>query len=369
MVRQRMHHQFSLRKIAALAIVILLPACATPPVSQQKPQAVVVAPPAVVVPQINLADVEALRSLVSLQNRLDRLAAPLLLKNPELCKGQARDLLGFTAKNKYAFSAEFADAAHSAFGWDERLQVTSVLVGSGAARAGVLRPGDVLIAAEDKPLPQGPNAEGDAAKILGPLVKDRANQIERSNIKLTVARRDDTLVLEVPLTYACGFRVELGNADNVNTYADGHRVMVTRGMINFVKSDEELVYVMAKEMAHNALAHAIKQRMSGTIAGVIDNLIHVRPDLAMISGSAGIKPMPKESDAMADSLSLYMLARAGYDIDNAPQFWQHLATQVPATILNGHTAIHPAIGYRLASMEKTIALIKSKQASKRPLQP
>jgi predicted Zn-dependent protease len=161
----------------------------------------------------------------------------------------------------------------------------------------------------------------------------------------------------------------LGNADNVNTYADGRRIMVTRGMMAFAQSDEELVYVMAKEMAHNALGHAIKQHMSATIGGIIDNLIHVHPDMSTMSGTAGIKPMAKESDAAADTLSLYMVARAGYNVDNAVKFWQRLANQYPATVLNGHTAIHPATTYRLASMEKVVTLLKSKQASKRPLLP
>ncbi len=361
---------FNLKSCFAFLLTALLFACATPPplAVQKKAEPAEAPKPIVVAPIVNSEEVAALRKLVSLQDKLDRLAAPLLLNNAELCKNQARNLLGFTAKNKYSYSAEFSNEANSTFGWDERLQVTSVLVGSGAAKAGVLHPGDILVAVEDKPLPQGPNAEGEAAKILGPLVKERATQ-DSSEIKLSVMRGDRNLVAVVPLTFACGFRVELGNADNVNTYADGRRIMVTRGMMDFVRSDEELVYVMAKEMAHNVLAHAITQHMSATIGGIIDNLIHVHPDMSTLGGMGGIKPMPKVADALADSLSLYMVARAGYSVDNAVQFWQRLADQYPATVLNGHTALHPATAYRLVSMEKTVVLVKAKQANKRPLVP
>jgi predicted Zn-dependent protease len=89
----------------------------------------------------------------------------------------------------------------------------------------------------------------------------------------------------------------------------------------------------------------------------------------MLIGSAGVKPMPQELDAAADNLSLYMVARAGYNVDGARAFWQRLATQYPATVLNGYTANHPAVNYRLGVIDKTVSAIRSKQSSKQPLVP
>ncbi|MDB5764928.1 MAG: hypothetical protein JWQ21_3923 [Herminiimonas sp.] len=340
---------------ALLPIALLLAACATQaPPSQPIPQ--------VVTPQIGAAEQATLRSLVSLQDRLYRVAAPLLVNNPELCKGNARNLLGFTAKNKYSYSADLADAAQTLFGLDERLQVTGVLAGSGAARAGVRR-GDKLIAVEGKPMPEGPDAERQAAIALLPLVG------ARSSIKLNVLRDGAEVPLNVPLTRACAYSIELGNADNVNAYNDGRRVMITRGMMNFARSDEELAYVLAKEMAHNSLLHATKQNMSGTVGDIIDNLIRIHPDMTAMAGTAGVKPTPQELDAAADTLSLFMLARAGYNIDRAIPFWERLASQYPATVPNSYTAIHPATGYRISVMEKIAADVKAKQAARKPLFP
>lgn len=341
--------------IVLMTAVSLLAGCAT----QQGPGA---RPAVIGAPQPSTAETESLRTVAALQERLDRVAAPLLLNNPDLCKTHARNLLGFTAKNKYSYSNELVNAAQAQFGLDDRLQVTSVVAGSGAAKAG-LRPGDRLLMAEDKAMPQGQNAERQAAAVLAPLVSGR------SGIKLTVLRSGANQTLNVPLTRACGFRVELGNTDSVNSYADGMRVMVTRGMLEFTQSDDELAYVIAKEMAHNSLLHPHKQHINGTVGDIIDNLIRIHPDKSTLGGTAGIKPMPQELDAAADTLSLYMVARAGYDIDHASRFWQRLAAKYPATVLNSHTAIHPAIAYRLAAIDKTIAEIKSKQASKKPLVP
>jgi beta-barrel assembly-enhancing protease len=348
-------------KLTMLTVVLALAACATtsaPPA--QTPQASEPARPAA--PPVSNAEQDALNALVQHQERLYRVSAPLLVNNADLCRGSARNLLGFTAKNKYSYSADFINAAQNALGLNERLQVMGVLAGSGAARAGVRR-GDILLSVEDKPLPEGENAERQAATVLAPLVTGR------SSVKLVVVRNNANTTLTVPLTYACAFGIELGNSDNVIAYADGHRALVTRGMMNAVQSDEELAYVLAKELAHNALSHASRQRMSATLGGIIDNLVRIRPDMSTMVGMAGVRPMPQDLDAMADKLSLYMLVRAGYKIDAAVPFWKRMAAQYPAAMLNGYTALHPATDYRIAAMEKAIADIKAKQVAKKPLMP
>jgi beta-barrel assembly-enhancing protease len=359
----RLNRQAMQTRLLLLPVAVLLAACATPAVSPPASDFPAIEParPASQ-PAVATADQQALQAMVSLQDRLYRVAAPLLVNNAELCKGNARNLLGFTAKNKYSYSADLVNTAQKSLGLDDRLQIMGVLIGSGAARAGVRR-GDILLAVEDKALPEGESAEREAAAILAPMMTGR------SSVTLSVLRGGSNVSLNVPLTYACAFGFELGNTDNVVAYADGHRILITRGMLGAVRSDDELAYVMAKEMAHNALSHASKQRMSATIGGIIDNLTRIRPDMSVMVGLAGIRPMPQDLDAMADKLSLYMLARAGYNIDQVVPFWQRMASQYPATTLNGYTALHPATAYRVSAMEKTLKDISAKQARKKPLLP
>jgi predicted Zn-dependent protease len=186
---------------------------------------------------------------------------------------------------------------------------------------------------------------------------------------MTIQRDGNTLAMTVPLTYACAFGIELGNTDNVIAYADGHRVLVSRGMLNAAASDEELAAVLAKEMAHNILSHPSRLKMNATVGGIIDNLIRVHPDMSTMVGLSGVKPMPKEMDAMADRLALYLLARAGYPVDSALAFWERIASQYPATNLTAYTALHPATSYRRDAMKKTAADIKRKQTLHKPLMP
>lgn len=362
-VLQRPHRHAA--GLLPLAVAMLLSACASQqapaPVAEQKP---LTAEPVITLtaPPAEPVELETLRAVASQQERLDRVAAPLLLSNPELCKSYARNLLGFIPKTRYSYSAEYVKAAQALFGLGERLQVVGVLAGSGAARAG-LRKGDILLSAEDKPLPTGPNAETAVGEILGPLTASRAS------VRLAISRDGAQQELVVPLTRACPFRVDLGNADNVNTYADGQRILVTRGILDFTRSDNEIAYLIAREMAHNALSHAAKQRSNSVVATQINNLRRIHPDTGMLIGMAGIKPTPPELDAAADSLAMYMLARAGFSLDQAIPFWQRLASQYPATVLNGHTALHPATAARVTAMEKAIKEVKAKQAAKKPLLP
>ena len=65
------------------------------------------------------ADAEQLllRDIVAQQDRLYRVAARFADPEHRLCKGNARNLLGFTAKNKYSFSDELSEAAQQPTAW------------------------------------------------------------------------------------------------------------------------------------------------------------------------------------------------------------------------------------------------------------
>lgn len=335
------------RLLSVLLAAVVLASCALqlPPSISQSPQ--------------HTQQRAALSSLTARQERLYRVAAPLLVSNAVLCKSNARPLLGFTAKNQYSYSADMIDAAKELLGLDERLQVMSVLAGSGAARAGI-RHGDILQTVQEQNLPQGPNAESEAAHQLATVVRNV------TELQITVLRDGKPLRLQVPLTLACAYSIDLGNADYVNAYSDGRRILVTRGMLDYLQSDAELAVLLAQEIAHNTLRHAQSLQMKGTVAAVIDKLLPLKPDLTSLAGSAGIKTMPVQMDIEADRLALYMLARAGYSAAIAATTWQHLAQN---TAPNSYTALHPWTDERLALLQATTEEIRQKQLAKKPLVP
>ena len=129
----------SLRHLASpllVACVALLSACTTPTTQVSGPFNEVPAPDAPAPTAQQKAAQEELVKMVALQDRLSKVSAPLLINNADLCKTYARNLLGFTAQNKYSYPGVYADAAQAALGYGEQMQVSGVLPGSGAARAG-----------------------------------------------------------------------------------------------------------------------------------------------------------------------------------------------------------------------------------------
>ena len=304
---------------------------------------------------------QAFDQLIAQQDRVYRVIAPLIVKNAVLCKTAARPLLGFTAKNRYSFPAELRDAAVTRLGASDELRVVQVLEGSGAQRAGVQR-GDALIAIAGKSVPQGPQAETETARVLAPLLK------QTTEVDVALLRNLQPMTLKVALTTACAFTIDIGNAPHANAYGDGRRIMVTAGLLAEL-SDQELAVILAREIAHNVQQHATTMQTRATMTSIIDTLLPPKPDLSGFAGRAGLKPMDEKLDQEADRMALYMLARAGSDPAVAIATLDRVAQRYPVTVLNGYTALHPWTGERQRQMRETLAEIRKKQASKKPLVP
>ena len=279
-----------------------------------------------------------------------------------LCRTQARPLLGFTAKNVHSYPVELAGSARKTLGLDERLQVMQVLEGSGAQRAGMTR-GDILQTIQDMPMPEGPQAENEAARLLAPVLKNL------TDIRVKVLRRGQPVDLQVPLTLACAFAIDIGNAPNVNAYSDGRRIMLTRGLLDALPGDDDMAVIIARELAHNVLQHARQLQQTATVSGVIDSLLPLKPEPASYAGSGGIKPTPDKMDQEADRLALFMLARAGYDPLHLSKVSQKLAEIAPSSQINSYSALHPWTEERRTLAQTTVKEIRQKQAAKKPLVP
>lgn len=354
----------SARFVAALSMLpLLLAACSTtsttstPPLSTSSPSSVKTPAPSRPEPVAE----QVLDKLLQRQERVYHVVAPLISKNAVLCKTSARPLLGFTAKNLYSFPSDLRSAAAARLKLGDALQVMQVLDGSGAMRAGVRR-GDALQSIQGQALPTGPRAETEAAQLIGPLLKNV------TDVDVAVLRNGSPLSLKVPLTTACAFTVDIGNAPQVNAYSDGRRIMVTTGMLEAL-SDQELVVILAREIAHNIQQHAQAMQMRATVSGVIDALLPPKPDLSSFAGKAGIKTMDEKLDQEADRIALYLLARAGANPATAIDTLERLAQRYPATVTSSYTALHPWTVERAALMRSALAEIQQKQKAKKALVP
>ena len=303
-----------------------------------------------------------LDGLLLRQERIYRIAAPLIIKNAVLCRTQARPLLGFTAKNQYSYPPELTAAARQNLALDERLQVMQILDGSGAMRAGLKR-GDILQTIQDLTIPTGPQAEPETARMLSPILKNL------SEINITVIRQNQPITVNVPLTLACAFAIDVGNAHHVNAYADGRRILLTRGLLDSFAADEDVAVIIAREIAHNVLQHAKQLQQMATLSMVIDNLLLFKPDQIAANSSNGIKITPEKMDQEADRLALFMLARAGYDIATFTRVMQKLAQTPNSSQALTYLTLHPWTEGRQSVIQATIKEIRQKQSTKKALVP
>ena len=77
----------------------------------------------------------------------------------------------------------------------------------------------------------------------------------------------------------------------------------------------------------------------------------------------------KEFEADSDYMGLYMAARAGFDINMAPNFWRRMAVEHPGSIKKNYMATHPSTPERAAALRETIEEIEEKLRGGMPLAP
>jgi predicted Zn-dependent protease len=247
-------------------------------------------------------------------------------------------------------------------GWaSDNITVFSVVPGSPADAAG-LKVGDVLTKVNGSEL-----AKGDEGLKQLVQVTDGANG---AAVELTVTRGAEQVLASVTPIKQCSYAVAVVNQPVINAFADGDKIMVTKGMMRFAQTDEELALVLGHEMAHNARGHVDAKRgneLAGVIIGSIIGGLLGAPSLGQLGGGIGGSAYSQEFEYEADYVGLYMMARGGYAIDNSASFWRRMAMENPQGISTAST--HPTTPDRFVSIDAAIAEIKGKQAAGTPLVP
>ncbi len=267
------------------------------------------------------------------RQRLETLQFRLARGAVDFCAGRTRPFYGLHVATEQSFDARMRGPARDAFGLDDRLKVLYVVAGSPAEAAG-LRPGATIVAVDGQALPPGLAGARAFAKAL------RGH--DGRPARLTLAGRgvgEAGATVAIAPVETCDVEVTTSARRSLNAYAIGKRIVVTREMMWFAR-DDELALVLAHELAHHVLRHAERAVPGANF---------------------------KEIEAEADYVGLYIMARAGYAIENAPRFWRRLAANFPGAI--GAAATHPATAYRYLVLRKTVREINAKIAAGRPLMP
>ena len=303
------------------------------------------------------------------QQRVVRVAFPMLTGAVDLCKDSAHYVTGMNFLNRRSF--ERSSSAIAVLGLTDEVKVTGVVPGSPADKAGV-RVDDLVVAIGGSAVSTGAGATEALQTKLQELVRDGGA------FKITLSRDGvlrDAVVLPVK---ACAFSVAAIDGDVVNAFADGTTITITVGMLRFVQDDTELALVISHELAHNLLKH-LAAKSANEVSGLLAKIGFVAAAVASTAkgGSATLgrgqslsrASFSAEFEAEADYVGLYMMARAGMEIDRAPQFWRGMGAAYPASNKAAFGASHPSDAYRMLALEATVEQIKRKIAEGFPIVP
>lgn len=254
-------------------------------------------------------------------DRLQPIAAQILKANASLCEKTRQDLGVQTIKLRDLPEA-LRDYAQAQYGHEKEPFIINI-----------------YDAAADFKI-------GDQVLVSGKAIP--ASHWDNEAEYLSIGRGQDVLDLDLGETQTiCDYRVKLRYSSVINAYATGSEIIVTSGMMDFA-SDDELALIIGHELAHNNLSHIRK---------IVQNRILL----------LGLATYSRKFESEADYAGLYYMARAGFDIDGAADFWRRYAELSVSSLVKPKS--HPITPARFTLIEAAIGEIKDKQASRQPLEP
>lgn len=302
----------------------------------------------------------AIKTAFDYDVRLRRVGYTVLKGAVDQCGAAVRPAFGFQATVKDRLPPAQRDEIATAIGWGEQKKVYAISRWSAAESAG-LKEGDILVGGFDLLFPPTDGETREAAALRLPAGQPVSIQVLRDGAPTTVKMVPDRI---------CDYPLRVTQGQEVNAYADGKAIMVSRGMMRFASDDRELALVIGHELGHNTMGHLDKQKTNAAVGMIFDVLAAAaRVNTQGAFMKAGQQAFSQDFEAEADYVGLYYLARAGYDTSGAAEFWRRMAAEHPGSIKSNHAATHPATAERFLALEKTSTEIGDKKAGGMPLNP
>jgi predicted Zn-dependent protease len=153
-------------------------------------------------------------------------------------------------------------------------------------------------------------------------------------------------------------RVQIMNEPTINAAnAGGCQFFVTSGLLQRA-SDDHLIGVMAHEIAHQDLGHAVKAQMLGAGlsigAALLQQILPGSGAIAPLAGTLIARGHSRTEEYAADRHGVVLLRRAGYSpeimIDTLGWIQRSSSDQQPG----GFLSTHPALNERISALKKII---------------
>ena len=271
---------------------------------------------------------------------------------------------GITYANENVIGLKIAKFFPSNLNLGPRVSIINIVKNSPADKAG-LTVGDIILELEGFTFPEGKNA-------LKKISKHFKDFEEKEIKKIKIDRNGQILKFDINQIKICNYPIIFTQDKIVNAYADGKSIIMTQGMVDYAKDDNEIALVIAHELAHNDRGHLDAKKKNTLIMGSIGFIL----DLMTIYYSGGTAGGDAQNTVMwskigsqaysvefekdADYGGVYYAYRAGYDISNVKNFWERIGSENPKQIAISST--HPATAERYLQIEKTVEEINKKKS-------
>ncbi|RLJ65357.1 M48 family metallopeptidase [Sulfurisoma sediminicola] len=302
----------------------------------------------------------ALRENFKRTARLNAVGWRVLSANTDACGEAVQAAYGVISRDADSMPQEYRPIFEKLYGRHPHDVILTVFPDSPAARAGLM-PGDLIVAIGNRDTSTADNKK--AGRELA--MKTRAGE----PLQLRIRRAGIDKVVTISPQLTCAYPIDLVTNDSVNAAADGGRILVTSGMMRFAATDDELALVLGHELAHNTQKHVQAQmgnRMIGTLLGIAVS-IAIGVDISQLGGDLGGMVYSQDFESEADYVGTYFVAKAGFPVEQAADFWRRMAVEQPQAIAHGST--HPDTASRFTGIEAAAREVAEKRAAGRPLLP
>jgi membrane-associated protease RseP (regulator of RpoE activity) len=303
----------------------------------------------------------AVEGRMAMFNNLSRVSLPILANGVPLCGEDVTYYIGMDTYSSDGVAKEWREPYREVLGVDEYVTVTHVFAGTPAQEAG-LQAGDKILMMNARKVAPGETCYAEFLKRMGEEMEGGAT------MTFWVERKGMPKYVEVRPRRLCDYPVVMVDSDTVNAYADGHSVMVTRGMLKFTQNDDELALIVGHELGHNVMDHVDKTKTNRVFGAIVDGLIAGLTGVYTnaFANAAGMA-YSQEYEQEADYLGIYFMERAGYDGTSAPQVWRRMGAEYPQSIT--HASTHPTSASRSVFFAECIKEIEAKRVAGQDLLP
>lgn len=275
-----------------------------------------------------------MRTLAAQELRLTTIAYRIGTTNVHACpKRQA--ISGMVLHDLSRYDQSLRPAIARAFSISGGVGILGVVPGSVAEQAGLRVDDEILMVGPYNV--QDPQAYSRAKSFARMEYFDRLLQAAMTYgaTELTIRRQGMQFRVPLKAAHGCGGKLTLTNDSTSNAWADGRNVLVTTGMTAMSKSDDEIAFVIAHEMAHNILGHVGDDGKRRGIFGF---------------GSV------KKAEIAADDYAVELMSNGGYSPSAGIAFLKHARGRMWWSF----SLDHPTFGRRIATVRDAIMRFRAR---------